>query len=256
MAEGSPARRPRTRFGIAGTLLAVNLAAPSRPEGQPGASRQNVTERIHGRLRDEILRARLQPGQTVLEHELATRFGVSKTPVREALRLLVQDGWVMVLPRKGYLIRPLGLDDVREVFHLRELLEPEFAAEAAWRARGQSDALLHRAVDALRAADTDVDQALASAAAFHIRTAELAGNIRGAKIVATLVDEVTRLHYLIPSLEAHIESSEELEAHEQIAAAIEAGDQRGASRAMRDHLRATARILVDVFGMPRRQQRA
>ena len=64
------------------------------------------------------------------------------------------------------------------------------------------------------------------------------------------MDEVTRLHYLMPSLEAHIESSEELEAHEQIAAAIEAGDQRGASRAMRDHLRATDRTLVEVFGVP------
>ncbi len=234
----------------------VDRAALSRPDDDPGGSRQNVTDRIHQRLREDILHARLQPGQSIIEPELAARFEVSKTPVREALRLLVQDGWVMVLPRKGYLVRPLGLDDVREVFHLREMLEPEFAAEAAWRAQGRLDHGLHQAVADLRAASADVDNALASAAAFHIRIAELAGNTRGAKIVATLVDEVTRLHYLMPSLEAHIESSEELEAHVQITAAIDAGDQRGASRAMRDHLRATDRILVEVFGVPRRQQRA
>lgn len=238
-----------------GTLREVDMAALPRPDEDPGDRKQNVTDRIHQRLVEDILHARLQPGQPILEPNLAARFGVSKTPVREALRLLVQDGWVMVLPRKGYLVRPLGLDDLREVFHLREMLEPAFAAEAAWRAKGRLDHALHQAVDDLRAASADVDQALASAAAFHIRIAELAGNARGAKIVANLVDEVTRLHYLVPSLEPHIKSTEELEAHEQIAAAIEAGDQRGASHAMRDHLRATDRILAQVFGVPRRRQR-
>jgi DNA-binding GntR family transcriptional regulator len=234
----------------------VNIAEISDLDPGSADARQPVTDRIHQRLREEILHARLQPGQSILEPELAARFGVSKTPVREALRLLVQDGWVMVLPRKGYLIRPLGLDDVREVFHLREMLEPGFAAEAAWRSGGHLDTQLGEAVDALAGASTDVDLALASAASFHIRIAELAGNARGAKIVSNLVDEVTRLHYLMPSLEAHIESSEELEAHRAIAAAIAAGDQRGASRAMRDHLRVTDKTLVEVFGVPRRQARA
>ncbi|MEA2724674.1 MAG: hypothetical protein QOH59_2445, partial [Gemmatimonadales bacterium] len=55
--------------------------------------RQLLTDRIHQRLREDILHARLQPGETILEPELAAQFGVSKTPVREALRLLVQDGW-------------------------------------------------------------------------------------------------------------------------------------------------------------------
>jgi DNA-binding GntR family transcriptional regulator len=233
----------------------MNIAEISAGLDEAAESRQPVTERIHQRLRDDILHARLQPGQSILEPELAARFGVSKTPVREALRLLVQDGWVMVLPRKGYLIRPLGLDDVREVFHLREMLEPGFASEAAWRSGGRADPGLESAVEELRSASDDVDRALASAASFHIRIAELAGNARGAKIVATLVDEVTRLHYLMPSLEAHIESSEELEAHVSIAEAIERGDHRGASRAMRDHLRATDRTLVEVFGVPRRQAR-
>ncbi len=219
-------------------------------------SRQLLTDLVHQRLREEILHARLQPGQTILEPDLAAQFGVSKTPVREALRLLVQDGWVTVLPRKGYLIRPLGLDDLREVFHLREMIEPGFAAEAAWRSAGNGGKAIREAVEAQRSAKQDVDLALESAAAFHIRIAEMAGNARGAKIVANLVDEVTRLHYLMPSLEAHIESREELDAHEQIAVAIESGNQKDASREMRDHLRATDRILVEVFGVPRRTARA
>ncbi len=219
-------------------------------------SKQLLTERIHQRLREDILHARLQPGQTILEPDLAAQFGVSKTPVREALRLLVQDGWVTVLPRKGYLVRPLGLDDLREVFHLREMIEPGFAAEAAWRAQGHGGQGIREALEAQRSAKDNVDLALASAATFHIRIAELAGSARGAKIVANLVDEVTRLHFLMPSLKAHIESPEELDAHERITVAIESGDQREAARAMRDHLRATDRILVEVFGVPRRSARA
>jgi GntR family transcriptional regulator, rspAB operon transcriptional repressor len=220
-----------------------------------GEAGQPPTERIQTRLRNEILHAILKPGQIVLEPELAARFGVSKTPVREALRLLVQDGWVTVLPRKGYLIRHLGLDDLREVFQLREMLEPSFAAEAALRSKGAAAKELLLVVDAQRSAGDDLDLALTSAASFHVRIAELAGNARGAKIVAGLVDEVTRLHHLMPSLRAHIESREELDAHEQIAASIEQGNQKDAARSMRDHLRATDRALADVFGVPRRQSR-
>lgn len=224
----------------------------------PGNSKQPLTEQIYGRLHDDILRARLLPGQTVLESELAAQFGVSKTPVREALRLLVQDGWVLVLPRKGYLIRPLGLDDLREVFQLREMLEPGFAGEAASRSTRRLDDLesVHDAVKHQRSARGDLDLALDSAAAFHIRIAAMGGNARAARIIENLVHEVTRLHYLMPHLESHINSQEELDAHDAIADAIVAGNQREAARAMRDHLRATDRILVDVFGTPRRLARA
>jgi DNA-binding GntR family transcriptional regulator len=220
------------------------------------AKKQPLAERVHAHLRDEILHGRLQPGQVILEAELAAQFGVSKTPVREALRLLVQDGWVIVLPRKGYLVRPLGIDDLREVFLLREALEPGFAAEAAWRASGPAARDLHDAVATQRASQNDLDAALSSAAAFHIRIAELAGHVRGARIIATLVDEVTRLHFLMPALESHIESTEELDAHQAIADAIEAGQQRDAQRLMLQHLKTTDRALGDVFGVPRRHIRA
>jgi DNA-binding GntR family transcriptional regulator len=135
------------------------------------------------------------------------------------------------------------------------MLEPGFAAEAAWRSAGQGSQAVRAAIELQRSATDNIDLALESAGAFHVRIAELAGHTRGAKIVANLVDEVTRLHYLMPSLEPHIESPEELGAHEQIAHAIESGNQRDASRAMRDHLRETDRVLVEVFGVPRRNAR-
>jgi DNA-binding GntR family transcriptional regulator len=213
-----------------------------------------LTERVYNRLREDILRARLLPGTTVLEPELAARFGVSKTPVREALRLLVQDGWMMVLPRRGYLVRPLGLDDLRDVFQLREMIEPGFAAEAAARV-GAADAELTTSISTQQSAQEDMAAGLGAAADFHVRVAELSGNARATRIVANLVDEVTRLHFLIPTLESHISSAEEISAHQEIAAAITAGEDRRAAKVMRDHLRATHRILVDVFAVPRRVAR-
>ena len=217
--------------------------------------RQPLTERVHERLREDILQARLGPGQMISEVELAARFGVSKTPVREALRLLAQDGWVTVIPRKGYMIRPLGLEDLREVFALREMIEPPLASEAAWRvATSEANTDIDRLVSAQASAKGDLESALLNAANFHIAIAELGGNSRGARIVSNLVDEMTRLHYLIPSLEAHIRSEEELAAHRRIAAAIAAGDQREAAKAMREHLRETDKILVHVLGTGRRRR--
>jgi GntR family transcriptional regulator, rspAB operon transcriptional repressor len=225
--------------------------------GDSGDPKQPLTERVYQLLKSDILHARLLPGATVLEPELATRFEVSKTPVREALRLLAQDGWVTVLPRKGYLVRSLGLDDLRDVFQLRELLEPEFAGEAATRfTQLRDDRGVGRALREQRSAADDLDRALTSAGDFHVRIAEVAGNARAARIIANLVDEVTRLHHLMPSLEPHIWSSEELDAHERITEAIVAGNRREASRAMRDHLRTTHQALVSVFGVPRRTSRS
>jgi DNA-binding GntR family transcriptional regulator len=208
---------------------------------------------VYNRLREDILRAQLLPGMTILEPELAARFGVSKTPVREALRLLVQDGWVIVLPRRGYLVRPLGLDDLRDVFQLREMIEPGFAAEAAARI-GAADAELAATISK-QSGQQDLAASLGAAADFHVRVAELSGNARATRIVANLVDEVTRLHFLIPTLENHISSADEIAAHQEIAAAIADGEDRRAARVMRDHLRITHRILADVFTVPRRAAR-
>src|SRR3954464_13557892 len=92
-----------------------------------------MTQDVHGRLKDQILEVQRAPGTLLLEAQLAEEFGVSKTPVREALRLLARSGRIVVLPRKGYMIRPVELADVRDIFKIRKLVEPALAAEAAKR---------------------------------------------------------------------------------------------------------------------------
>ena len=95
---------------------------------------------------------------------------------REALRLLVHDGWVVVLPRKGYLVRPLRFEDVREVFAMRQMIEPALVVEAAKRGTPEQLDTLDRHIDAQVAAHDDMEAALNAAAAFHIGIAKLVAN--------------------------------------------------------------------------------
>ena len=221
-----------------------SLALPMPPTGN-GAIGESLAERVYGQLKEDILRVARKPGQVVLEAELATQYGVSKTPVREALRLLAKDGWVVVLPRKGYLIRPLRVDDVREVFALRRLLEPAFATQTA-RLALPADLATLRAVVAAQAA-SDTDAALAWARDFHLALTDIVGNGRGRVVLSGLLDEVRRLHYLMPNVEGHITSTEELQAHERLLTAFETGDGDRAANLMHAHLDEVARTLINAF---------
>jgi DNA-binding GntR family transcriptional regulator len=222
----------------------ITLAAG---DGAP-AKADSLTQQVYDNLKQEILRAERAPGEMVAEPDLAARYGVSKTPIREALRLLLQDGWVTSLPRKGYLIRPLALEDVREVFALRQVLEPELAAEAARRRTDAQLALLTDLVEQQAAATHELDEALVAAHRFHMLIAEAAGNSRGVRVLEGLVDEVRRLHYLMPQLEGHITSEAEVKAHRELVEAIAQRDSARAAEVMREHLLEAGTAMVEVFG--------
>jgi GntR family transcriptional regulator, rspAB operon transcriptional repressor len=221
---------------------AARKASPRRSAGGP-----SLTDRVFAELREEILRGKLKPGAIVNEPGLAHRYGVSKTPIREALRLLAQTGWVTVIPRRGYLVRPLALDDIREIFALRRMLEPPLAAECARRAEADGMALLRDAVDRHKVAESDLDALIEAAHDFHVRIATLSGNTRAAAIVSQLADEVNRLLHLMPRLEENLRSVAELEAHSQILEAIEAGESDQASELMEAHLRVAGRGMAEAF---------
>jgi DNA-binding GntR family transcriptional regulator len=211
-------------------------------------SRTSLTDQVYDLLKEEILRVDRRPGDMLAEADLAARFGVSKTPIREALRLLARDGWVIVLPRKGYLIRPLKLEDVREIFSIRAILEPAIAAQAAVAARVDDIAQLQSFVDQQSGSVDDLDAALQAARRFHLAVVEIAGNGRMFRMVTDLLDEVRRLHFLLPNVESHITSQEELRAHRELVDALAAGDTERASEIMHKHINEVARTLVRGFG--------
>ena len=82
-----------------------------------------LREKVYEQLRADMISCKLAPGTEIREAELALRFAVSKSPVRDALMRLEREGLVITLPRQGYRVAPVSLTDVLDMFHLRAALE-------------------------------------------------------------------------------------------------------------------------------------
>ncbi|MDH6519803.1 DNA-binding GntR family transcriptional regulator [Streptomyces sp. SAI-208] len=106
-----------------------------------------VRERVLATLRQEIIAGGLRPGDRLVERELADRFGVSRVPVREAIRALVAEGFVHFETPRRTVVRRLTPNDVRELFELREALEVYAAGLAAARATPEDLAEVERLLD-------------------------------------------------------------------------------------------------------------
>lgn len=94
----------------------------------------NLTARAYSQLREEIVQGLLLEGEAHYEIHIAERLGVSRTPVREAMQLLAREGYLEELPSRGYAVPRRSLDDLREFFELREVLEASATRYAALRA--------------------------------------------------------------------------------------------------------------------------
>lgn len=133
---------------------------------------ESLTAQAYRTLRSEILTTRARPGTAVSEGALAAAHGFGKAPIRLALARLSQEGLVQSQPRRGYVVAPVTLRDVKDVFELRLILEPAAARLAA----GQADIAALRRLDEVCAASyrpEDPDSALAfleANRAFHVRS--------------------------------------------------------------------------------------
>jgi DNA-binding GntR family transcriptional regulator len=96
----------------------------------PVERHQTLRERIVDFVKEAIIKGRLKPGERVPEPELAERFGISRTPIREAFRQLESEGFLIITPRKGAVVSPITDKDVREFYTIKSLLEG-FAAKSA-----------------------------------------------------------------------------------------------------------------------------
>ena len=153
----------------------------------------------------------------------------------------------MVLPRKGYLVRPVELTDVRDIFAIRRMFEPALAAEAAASASEKQLTELDRLISRQAEAGPDFDSALGAARSFHMALAAVTGSDRIHGILENLIDEVRRLHHLLPDVESHITSTEELQAHRRLVVALRARDPERARTVMQDHLSEVVRALARGF---------
>lgn len=145
------------------------------------------------RLRRAIVRLELPPSAPVSETNLGDRFGLSKAAVRSALARLRAEGLVLAEPRRGHVIAPLTLRDVREIYDLRLLVEPAGARTAATvLGAGAVAGLAERVRRLAEPGESTVEEFMAVNRDIHLTVAAAAGNSRQESLVHRLLDESER----------------------------------------------------------------
>jgi DNA-binding GntR family transcriptional regulator len=157
-----------------------------------------LTDRAYERIKHDVITCVLAPGTEVSEPQLCLQYHLGKAPVRMALIRLAHDGLVRAIPRRGYLIAPVTLKDIQDIFELRLMLEPMAARMAA----GNIDAQRARALEEASGNGYQMHDArsisrfLDANKAFHVAIAGTTGNIRLSAMIAQLHDQMTRLLHL------------------------------------------------------------
>jgi DNA-binding GntR family transcriptional regulator len=195
----------------------------------PRALYQDVAERV----RQQIFSRQLEPGSWIDEMKLATEYGISRTPLREALKVLAVEGLVTMKVRRGAYVTEMSRSDVAQVYHLLGLLESDAAAEVAVHASDAQRAELQRLHERLEKQVRQRDAFFAANEQFHMALLGAAGNRWAAQVVTDLrkVMKLNRHH----SLFKQGRLTDSLAEHRALMRAIDARDGELARRLMRAH---------------------
>jgi DNA-binding GntR family transcriptional regulator len=195
----------------------------------------SLVELAVDRLRRDILSGRSDPGERLVEEQLTRRLGISRAPLREAMRLLAQQGLVEHIPRRGARVATLSDDDVRELYEVRDVLERH--AIATMPARPELTGL-RAALEVMRKA-TEADDRLELANAhrrFHTEVVRLAGNRQLAGLYESILVRIQLYMAVNMRREAETARAEDgVLRHERLFAAVERGDMAGIITALNEH---------------------
>lgn len=182
------------------------------------AGRKSLRDVAYDELRSRIIGLDLAPGTRLIERDLAEELAVSRIPLREAMQRLERDGLVVVVPRQGAIVSPFTVDDVRDLFDVRENLEVLAARLAAERADEEGLAALAAQLDTARDATERGDKAAIAAAnaKFHALIVDLAANPLLESILQPLEARTQWLFHLTKERDATVQCRE----HEELLAAI------------------------------------
>jgi DNA-binding GntR family transcriptional regulator len=193
-------------------------------------------EQVAERLRTRIYSHELPQGGWIDEQALALEYGISRTPLREALKVLAAEGLVVLKPRRGCYVTELSEQDIDEVFPVMAMLEGRVAELAARRATSADFSRLAAIHDELEkhAAANNADRFFEANQRFHTGLQEIAGN----RYLAQLIDDARKLIKLTrrDSLRLEGRLKQSLQEHREILEALRAKDAALARQCMHDHL--------------------
>jgi len=185
------------------------------------------------KLREQIFNRALEPGSWIDEQKLCLDYGISRTPLREALKVLAVEGLVTMKVRRGAYVTEMSADDVHQVYRLLGLLESDAAADIAQNGTEADLAALQALHDQLEQQVDQRDAFFATNEQFHLHLLAAAGNRWRQQIVGDLrkVMKLNRHHSLFKQGRLH----ESLTEHRAVMAALQARDAAAAARLMRAH---------------------
>jgi DNA-binding GntR family transcriptional regulator len=205
-------------------------------------ARTNVAQEVAAVLREDILRARIEPGSHLRQEQVAARFGVSTTPVREAFRHLEAEGLVRLDPGKGVLVFRPGIDDVREAYEIREALETLAVRFAVVAMTDDDIARLSSLLDEMdRTEDTIRWVELNNM--FHDMVYAPAGRPKLRAMILTVRDSMSG--YMHSAIQQALPSGRAAREHQEILAACRARDVGAAQRAVAIHLHHTVDMALE-----------
>jgi DNA-binding GntR family transcriptional regulator len=203
---------------------------------------EGEVERVYRLVREWLITAQLPPGEFLSDALLAKKCKTSRTPVREACSRLAQDKWLSLIPRKGYLIKPISVRDIVELYEFRKLLECFSAERVARASTPESVAQLRNIIAVESNGERDLNKILVANEVFHVTLAEMAGNQRVIDQLRLALGYVRRLDTMCTqTVPGWI-------GHHEIVRAIEHGKPSEARKAMAEHVDASLEKMIRLFG--------
>jgi len=207
-------------------------------------SHQTLREKILENIRDAILKGTLKPGERVSEPDLAERYGISRTPIREAFRQLESEGYLTVVPRKGAVVTALSERDVAEFYEIKSMLEGYAAQLAAEKMTDRDIERLSKINNRLAdlAAEGDVKSFFRVHNEFHELFIRASGNNKLQELIQQMLKKFNRLRIASLSLPGRMEIS--VKEHEKIIEAFRNRDGELANNLVKKNAAYGGQVLI------------
>lgn len=218
-------------------------------------SYQPLREVVCETLREAIRGGVLKPGERLMEIQLAEELGVSRTPVREAIRKLELEGYVIMMPRRGTYVANLSIRDVNEVFEIRTSLDSLASGLAAERITDEELERLERLLVLIGEyiEQNDMEKIVETDTEFHDILYQASRNTRLVGIIYNLREQLTRFRSTSMSYPGRLK--ETLEEHRQMVEAIAQGNVELAQKAAEQHMEKSEQtLLISMENMEKKQK--
>ncbi len=213
-----------------------------------------LRELVLDAIREAIINGSLKPRERLMEIQLAEELGVSRTPIREALRKLELEGFIVMIPRKGAYVADISFKDIADVYEIRAALEGLAAALAAERITDEELEEMERFLvgKAEAIANNDMDKLVDVDTRFHELIYQASRNDRLSNIINNLREQIQRCRVTSLSVPGRMQQS--LQEHRTIVEAIQSRDTQLARQVAQDHIENAENIMMESLkkeGLPR-----